>query len=151
MGIEEDVLAGKDAKLGFECLEEDVAKYSDHAKIKYWQKILKLTQELLDKHGVASQEKKVRNIMGVIIEAMTDEESRKFDSEIMPFGKHKGSKISEIPLQYLVWLSEQPNFNNKLTAYLQSPRIKRELLEEESVKESSSVKSNSELNEESPF
>lgn len=29
------------------------------------------------------------------------------DSYIMPFGKHKGQKLGDVPAGYLVWLSEQ--------------------------------------------
>ncbi|MHB8483657.1 MAG: putative quorum-sensing-regulated virulence factor [Nitrospiria bacterium] len=28
--------------------------------------------------------------------------------DIMPFGKHKGKKLSEVPLDYLQWLNDQP-------------------------------------------
>ncbi len=29
------------------------------------------------------------------------------DSTVMPFGKHKGAKLSDVPASYLLWLFEQ--------------------------------------------
>lgn len=37
---------------------------------------------------------------------------------IMPFGKHKGKKISDVPDDYLLWLYEQGNVQGVLGTYL---------------------------------
>lgn len=32
------------------------------------------------------------------------------DSDLMPFGKHKGKKLGDVPADYLLWLYEQDWF-----------------------------------------
>ena len=32
------------------------------------------------------------------------------DNSLMPFGKHAGKKMSEVPDDYLLWLYEQPPY-----------------------------------------
>lgn len=32
------------------------------------------------------------------------------DNSIMPFGKHKGKKLANVPAQYLLWLYNQQEF-----------------------------------------
>ena len=53
-------------------------------------------------------------------EAMDKTEARAFDNEIMEFGKYKGTRMGEIPLDYLLWLEEQPDFRKQLNRYLRS-------------------------------
>ena len=55
--------------------------------------------------------------------AMDETEARAFDKEIMEFGKHKGASMGEIPLDYLLWLEEQPNFRKQLNRYLRSKYV----------------------------
>lgn len=52
----------------------------------------------------------------------------------MPFGKHKGMRMEEVPLDYLDWLlgqewftSKQDGFHLKVAAYLKEPAIAAEL------------------------
>ena len=48
------------------------------------------------------------------------------DQSIMPFGKHKGMKLEDVPAGYLLWLDEQENFaknNAALHAYIQKNQI----------------------------
>ena len=59
--------------------------------------------------------------------AMTDEQAREFGRcTQMPFGKHVGTYIDEVPLQYLEWYADL-SFQPQLRKYLRSPRIKSEL------------------------
>lgn len=30
------------------------------------------------------------------------------DSDLMPFGKHDGEKLGDVPASYLLWLGDQP-------------------------------------------
>ena len=33
------------------------------------------------------------------------------DKSLMPFGKHKGTELANVPGKYLFWLYEQPSFD----------------------------------------
>ena len=62
-----------------------------------------------------------------VVIPFTDGESKAFGREAMPFGKHSGAPIDEIPIEYLVWLSDNSiSFWKSLHRYLNSPRIKAE-------------------------
>lgn len=36
------------------------------------------------------------------------------DSDIMPFGAHKGKKLADVPDHYLIWLNDQIKDKSKL-------------------------------------
>ena len=41
------------------------------------------------------------------------------DNSIMPYGKHKGTKLANVPAQYLIWLYENTTIKDKgLEAYI---------------------------------
>ena len=40
------------------------------------------------------------------------------DESIMPFGKHKGEKLANVPPSYMMWLHENGNTFGELKAYL---------------------------------
>jgi hypothetical protein len=47
------------------------------------------------------------------------------DSTIMPFGKHKGKRLDEVPADYLLWLADQPEVKYKyptIFVYIDSRR-----------------------------
>lgn len=61
------------------------------------------------------------------------------DKTKIPFGKHKGKPLDQVPLRYLDWLLSQEwlfaDLKQKITKYLKDPAIAQELqreLEEES-------------------
>ena len=56
--------------------------------------------------------------------AMTDSEARAFESESMPFGKHIGEPIGQVPADYLLYLDEN-QFATKLRRYLSSERFQK--------------------------
>ena len=33
------------------------------------------------------------------------------DTDLMPFGKHKGTEMANVPAAYLIWLYDQPEPN----------------------------------------
>ena len=41
------------------------------------------------------------------------------DDSIMPFGKHKGEKLANVPAAYMLWLHENGNTFGGLKTYLQ--------------------------------
>ena len=57
---------------------------------------------------------------------MTDEDSKGFENKSIPFGKYIGQQISSVPLSYLCWLDDQPDFRRELNRYLRSERIQAE-------------------------
>jgi hypothetical protein len=61
-------------------------------------------------------------------EAMTEAEARRFEQETIPFGKHAGKPISEVPLDYLAWLADRNRETWRgLHRYLHSKRVQEEL------------------------
>ena len=48
---------------------------------------------------------------------MSDKEANQFRKSLMPFGKHAGEKIEDVPLSYLAWIDED-RFRNDLHRYL---------------------------------
>jgi len=65
----------------------------------------------------------------VLDRPMTYEETWTFERESMPFGKHANEQIMMIPLDYLLWLEEQPDFRRQLRRYFLSDRMQREQIE----------------------
>jgi hypothetical protein len=47
------------------------------------------------------------------------------DDSHMPFGKHMGTRLGEVPAKYLLWLADQPGFETRrpdLYAYIEDNR-----------------------------
>ena len=40
------------------------------------------------------------------------------DDSLMPYGKHKGKKMKDIPASYLLWLFTSRNYNNEVKRYI---------------------------------
>lgn len=40
------------------------------------------------------------------------------DAKTMPFGKHKGERIDEIPSDYLRWLLDNANLDDEIAAHV---------------------------------
>jgi len=56
---------------------------------------------------------------------MSDQETKAFGSERMPFGEFAGKRIDDIPLDRLRWYADQI-FIDELRRYLESDRVKGE-------------------------
>jgi uncharacterized protein (DUF3820 family) len=41
------------------------------------------------------------------------------DQDLMPFGKHKGEKMENVPAAYLLWLREQHCSSQRVCAYIE--------------------------------
>lgn len=65
-----------------------------------------------------------------IITPMLDAEAKGYEANIIGFGKHKGKRYSEVPVEYLQWLADKQREDwRALHAYLQSNLVKhRELM-----------------------
>lgn len=69
---------------------------------------------------------------------MTDDEARAFERRSMPWGKHKGKLISEVPLDYLDWVLDQPDtFKVDIERYVRSDWVRdaKKIEEEEEQEE----------------
>lgn len=64
-------------------------------------------------------------------EPMSYDSSLAFERQVMPFGKHAGESIKDVPMDYLLWLECEPDFRRELRRYLRSDRIQREQGSEE--------------------
>jgi uncharacterized protein (DUF3820 family) len=57
------------------------------------------------------------------------------DESPMPFGKHKGKKLSEVPASYLLWCYDQPGMNNNWPQLLSYIEDNLETLTDQKVEE----------------
>lgn len=89
----------------------------------FWQEIL----EIAAGHGAN------RGVPEVVIagpQPMGDEEARKFENSKMPFGYHAGTRIFDVPISYLLNLSEG-EFTRQLARYARSEAFFRRQATEE--------------------
>jgi uncharacterized protein (DUF3820 family) len=88
------------------------SEHGDHAAQRYFDCIRRFFEAVPEHESVSDK--------------MTDEESRAFGKKELDFGKHKGTRIDEVPMEYLYWLDAQPDFRGELRKYLKSDRIQSE-------------------------
>lgn len=58
------------------------------------------------------------------------------DTTPMPFGKHKGKPLEEVPAKYLLWLYEQDNFPTNYPELAKYIVLNMKGLEQEAEEES---------------
>ena len=121
MAITENVRAKKAADDAYELLEAEAGGFVGMGFDRFWTRLLDRVQEL---HGPAPPQQ-----VGPPEVPMTDDESKEFGGSGIPFGKHHSERVDQVPLPYLVWLGDQPDFRLSLRRYLRSPRIAREIEE----------------------
>jgi len=85
----------------------------------YWEELRKL----LPREVVAPP---VATPPATAVEPFTDEQARHWGRTRIPFGKHEGTPIDEIPLDYLEHLAEPTEFIRHLRRYLASGRVRQE-------------------------
>ena len=53
------------------------------------------------------------------------------DNSLMPFGKHEGVRMADVPTEYLIWLYENKKCTPSVTQYIESnmETIKLEILQ----------------------
>jgi hypothetical protein len=54
---------------------------------------------------------------------MKESEAARFESFLMPYGKHAGDFIGEVPCDYLLFLTEGDDFSQELKRYVKSKRF----------------------------
>lgn len=58
---------------------------------------------------------------------MSDLQAKAFGASLMTFGKHAGTRIDQVPLEYLLWLADAPDeWKADLRRYLKSRRVQIE-------------------------
>ncbi len=98
----------------FSLVAEEGEKHGNH----FWRKM----KRLVDVFAVPLLKKKdERNREG----KMTEKEARLFGGEPMPYGEFVGMKIDHVPLDRLLWYSEQ-TFVDELRRYVKSDRTQKE-------------------------
>jgi hypothetical protein len=55
--------------------------------------------------------------------ALTDVQAIRFEARPMPYGKHVGESVGEVPCDYLLFLTEGDEFSQMLRRYVKSGRF----------------------------
>lgn len=125
--IEDKGAARSVARTAVDLLVEQVASMEDHEREAFWDQV---RDELLE-----------RGCLMPTVEAapprqrMTDAQGHAFGCQSMPFGKHRGVTVRDVPLGYLRWLVDDPDhFREKLPAYVEWRESEEESDEEEVVR-----------------
>jgi uncharacterized protein (DUF3820 family) len=61
---------------------------------------------------------------------MTDAPAAAFEKTPMPFGKYQGEPVGDVPVDYLIWMTEG-DFTTTMRRYLASERFQRRQAEAE--------------------
>lgn len=105
------------ADLGLELMTE-VHLNSDDEREVYWRRVADYAESKLPQ---PQQEHDPRN------EPMSDLEASRFREAVMPFGKHEGTRVGDLPLSYLCNLLDPSPFMRDLRRYVKSASVQREL------------------------
>lgn len=116
MSIQDNIAAREAAEVCFALLSEYLQEFEltpDSLAIA-WRKLGSMIRCTITQQAAAQEPQ----------HAMSDEEARRFERRTMEFGKYAGQPIgSEVPLSYLVWLDEQPDFRRELNRYLRRREV----------------------------
>jgi hypothetical protein len=55
--------------------------------------------------------------------ALNEQEAIRFEAMPMPYGKHAGESVGEVPCDYLLFLTEGDEFSQRLRRYVKSKRF----------------------------
>lgn len=118
MSISTNIEARKAAEECFDLLSDFIreAEMPPEAAAKAWRRLGDMVDE------VTGVDRKPPEPPSAV--AMDDVEAKRFESQVMPFGKYgpdgeDGPKrVCDVPISYLTWIDEQPNFRKDLTRYL---------------------------------
>lgn len=95
---------------------------NDDARVQFWKRLRSTTPILVDGNAGDAKPEKPEPLL-----PMSDRESKEFGGKPMEFGKHKGTRVDEVPLEYLLWLSQtKDQFKIDLRRYVMSRRIQAE-------------------------
>ena len=119
MTLVENIATRKLASEVFELAGDQAAGLPGPQKVRFWKHLIRLASQFVELSGTEPSDTKR--------EIMSDRESRIFGDARIQFGMHRGTRVDEIPLEYLEWLDDQPDFRCELRRYLNSERLKREM------------------------
>jgi len=117
-GIRQSIAARKTADDIFDYAANEAGKLSKDAAFKFWKRLLERTFFVAPKAAIPQPEV-VRD------RPMTEGEAKEFEQILLEFGKYAGEKPTDVPLDYLFWLDDQPDFRRSLRRYLLSGRVQR--------------------------
>lgn len=121
MNIEANIDAAKSAKIISELAVDEGAQFVGNSAKWFWKRLLDYVTEKIP------EQYRLYRSFHIPITCMSDLEVTAFEDDLMPFGKHKDNFIREVPIDYLIWLSEEPDFRRQLKRYLASDKIQREI------------------------
>ena len=111
--IQSRVNAREQARVLADLVLEEVATAPPEGQEAFWEQLWELLP--LPERAVAE----------LVVEPMTDKQSKEFGRLPIPFGKYKGEPVDQVPLDQLQWYADLP-FQQQLRLYLASPRIQAE-------------------------
>lgn len=80
---------------------------------RFWEVLAELAQEKLPKPEPVKEKHP----------AMTDDEAREFEEQIIPYGKYRGVAVWHAEPDYLLFLTEGDEFSRELRRYVKSKRF----------------------------
>ncbi len=113
--VKNRVTAREQARACAALVVEEAGRVPSDAQNAFWDELHKMLPATGDKVAVAKA-----------AEPFTDRQSRVFGRTRIPFGKHVGMCVDEIPLEYLEKLCDPSPFIRSLKRYLTSQRIRQE-------------------------
>lgn len=97
----------------------------------YWNSVKEKLYDKMQEYASVSVD--LRDIRSSVA-PMTDHEAKAFEnSKTMPFGKFIGERMRDVPLSYLLMLSDNLAFIIKCISYLKNDTVKRECLKQNLV------------------
>jgi len=119
MTIDTNIAARKSAETVFELAVEQSRELPEASVVAYWCRLLLLVEQVLPS--------------GMRVEPtsnpspMSEDEAKAFEKRSMPWGKYNGTKIADVPMDYLLYIDDQKDeFRDRLHRYLASDRVQRE-------------------------
>ncbi len=96
---------------------QEVRSHTGDAALRFWRRML------VNVCAVLPPQYHPQRLVETVDPPLTDTEARCFGRTTIPFGQHKGKRVDEVPMDYLLWLDDQPDFRRMLRRYLASDRI----------------------------
>lgn len=104
--------------LGFDLARESCLD-AQHVRL-FWQNVIQSAGDIVNDPPLTTKEEED-------VHPMSNAECRRFECKIMPWGKHKGEKIRDVPLAYLAFIADKPDeFKEDCKRYLLNDRIQNE-------------------------
>jgi len=124
MTVEHNIAARKAAETVFELAVEQSRELPEQSVVAYWCRLLLLVEQVLP------SDIRIPRIGPQVPQTpppMSEDEAKAFEKHSMPWGKYNGTKIADVPMDYLLYIDDQKDeFRDRLHRYLASDRVQRE-------------------------